>query len=313
MILVIQHPVKINILTANSFQLGSLMCTTNQRQTVWNLENKRAKTTQPNNTPCRTAVTDWRRMQPNLSHTHLEYDCNYAYSKYLYKQTHIFFYCTWWTQLCLLFVTLPACLLACSSKKTWYIIMLKASLYYVAQLCSVYYNSQPSAKFRAKRSCDCLFNHLGGHYGSFSCMSMYTDTHVYMIIMRIILIYNNWFLMPGPGSTFRPQRDVKKKANTGRHAKVQEKVLKRMKRQVTIATFNKWKTQFEQEHKTLSWLHCNDDKLLIPLLWCQACRTHEHLITGLKKFARAWINGSTNQKIRTTLRATSIVQCPFQL
>ena len=75
---------------------------------------------------------------------------------------------------------------------------------------------------------------------------------------------------------------------------------KKAKRQVTVATVNKWKSQFEREHETLLWLGCDEDadnKFLIAVLWCQACRTHERSITGLKNFSRAWIVGSTNQKI----------------
>ena len=74
---------------------------------------------------------------------------------------------------------------------------------------------------------------------------------------------------------------------------------KKAKRQVTVATFNKWKSQFEREHETLSWLRCDedaDDKSLVAVLWCQACRTHERSITGLKNFSRVWIVGSTNQR-----------------
>ena len=79
---------------------------------------------------------------------------------------------------------------------------------------------------------------------------------------------------------------------------------KRTKRQVTIATFNKWKTQFEHEHETLSCLCCNEDasdKSIVALLWCQACRTHKHSIMGLKNFSTAWINVSTNQKTSNVL------------
>ena len=69
-------------------------------------------------------------------------------------------------------------------------------------------------------------------------------------------------------------------------------VSKKPKRQVTIVTFNKWKTQFEREHQTLSWLRCDpdgEDKERVATLWCQACRTHERSITSMKNFSRAWI------------------------
>ncbi len=71
------------------------------------------------------------------------------------------------------------------------------------------------------------------------------------------------------------------------------------KRNVTVTTFNKWKTQFERDHSTLSWLRCDvskEDKTVIEMLWCEACRKHEDGITGMKNFSKAWITGSSNQK-----------------
>ena len=71
------------------------------------------------------------------------------------------------------------------------------------------------------------------------------------------------------------------------------------KRKVTVTTFNKWKTQFERDYNTLSWLHCDvgkEDKTIVEVLWCEACRKHEERITGMKNFSRVWITGSSNQK-----------------
>ena len=39
-------------------------------------------------------------------------------------------------------------------------------------------------------------------------------------------------------------------------------------RKASISTFNKWKTQFEREHNTLSWLCCDvnkDDKTVVVI------------------------------------------------
>ena len=71
------------------------------------------------------------------------------------------------------------------------------------------------------------------------------------------------------------------------------------KRKVTVTTFNKWKTQFERDHNTLSWLQCDiskEDKTVVETLWCEVCKKHEGKITGMKNFSRAWITGSSNQK-----------------
>ena len=74
---------------------------------------------------------------------------------------------------------------------------------------------------------------------------------------------------------------------------------KKCRRQVTVATFNKWQKQYEREHRTLSWLRCDvdsRDKSLVDVVWCDACRKHEKRLTGLKNFSHAWITGSYNHK-----------------
>ena len=70
------------------------------------------------------------------------------------------------------------------------------------------------------------------------------------------------------------------------------------KRKVSIITFNKWQSQYEREHQTLSWLRCDVDKCnrtSVETLWCDACRQHESSITGTKNFSNAWITGSCTQ------------------
>ena len=74
---------------------------------------------------------------------------------------------------------------------------------------------------------------------------------------------------------------------------------KKQKCQVTITMFNKWQTQLEREHQTLSWLRCDIDtvsKELMDVLWCDACRKHERSITGIKNFSRVWLEGSSSHK-----------------
>ena len=57
----------------------------------------------------------------------------------------------------------------------------------------------------------------------------------------------------------------------------------------------------------MSLLRCetskNDDH--VEMLWCEACRKHNAVITGLKDFSRAWIAGSCNQKKQQHNHATS--------
>ena len=61
------------------------------------------------------------------------------------------------------------------------------------------------------------------------------------------------------------------------------------KKNVTVTTFNKWKSQFERNYSTLSWLCCDvgkENKTVIETLWCEACRKHEDRITGMKNFSK---------------------------
>ena len=71
------------------------------------------------------------------------------------------------------------------------------------------------------------------------------------------------------------------------------------KRRVSINTFNSWKTQYERDYQTLSWLRCDvstQDKMVVEMLWCDSCRKYEDAIRGMKNFSNAWITGSSNQK-----------------
>ena len=80
--------------------------------------------------------------------------------------------------------------------------------------------------------------------------------------------------------------------------------LKKTKRQVTVLTFRKWQTNYEQEHQALSWLCCDvdeGDKSLVGLLWCSVCRRFEERIRGVKNFSNVWITGSTNHKSSNVL------------
>ena len=53
---------------------------------------------------------------------------------------------------------------------------------------------------------------------------------------------------------------------------------KKVKRQVSVLTYKKWQTNYEQEYQMLSWLRCDvneRDKSLVGLLWCAVCRQFE--------------------------------------
>lgn len=76
---------------------------------------------------------------------------------------------------------------------------------------------------------------------------------------------------------------------------------KQRKRQVSVATFQKWQSQQEKEHKTLSWLRCDKQQKHVETLWCATCRRFDDRIRATKNFSTAWITGSTNQKLSNVL------------
>ena len=79
---------------------------------------------------------------------------------------------------------------------------------------------------------------------------------------------------------------------------------KKAKRQVSVLTYKKWQTNYNQEYQTLSWLRCDvneHDKSLVGLLWCAVCRWFEERIRGVKNFSNVWITRSSNHKCSNVL------------
>ena len=79
---------------------------------------------------------------------------------------------------------------------------------------------------------------------------------------------------------------------------------KKAKRQVTVATFEKWKREYNREHQSLSWLRCDkdkSDKSLVATLWCELFRQHEDRIRSMRNFSAAWVTGSTNHRASNIL------------
>ena len=79
---------------------------------------------------------------------------------------------------------------------------------------------------------------------------------------------------------------------------------KKVKRQLSVKTFERWQGQYNTEHKSLSWLRCERDprdKTLVSVLWCEVCRKYEARIRGQKSFSKAWIEGTANQRTSNVL------------
>ncbi len=95
--------------------------------------------------------------------------------------------------------------------------------------------------------------------------------------------------------------DMASKRSISSSASSSDSQPKKAKRQVSVATLQKWQSQQEKEHKTLSWLRCDKQQKHVESLWCEACRRFEDKIRGVKNFSAAWITGSTNQKLSNVL------------
>lgn len=74
--------------------------------------------------------------------------------------------------------------------------------------------------------------------------------------------------------------------------------IKKLKRRVSIATFDKWKRQFDDQYQTLRWLQCDKDTsdYTVTVLWCEVCRKYSDQIRTMRNFSSAWVNGSANQR-----------------
>ena len=76
-------------------------------------------------------------------------------------------------------------------------------------------------------------------------------------------------------------------------------IAKKAKRQVTIATAKKWRTQYDREHQSLTWLKYDvddQDKTLVKVLRYSACTKFDTSIRGMKNYSSAWSIGSTNHR-----------------
>lgn len=74
--------------------------------------------------------------------------------------------------------------------------------------------------------------------------------------------------------------------------------IKKLKRRVSLATFDKWKRQFNEHYHTSRWLQCDKDTTdyTVTLLWCEVCRKYSEQIRTMRNFSSAWVNGSANQR-----------------
>ena len=55
-----------------------------------------------------------------------------------------------------------------------------------------------------------------------------------------------------------------------------------IKLQISYATFQQWKVQYNAELKMLTWLHCEKDmgNAHVVSLWCEICQSYERKIAA---------------------------------
>ena len=150
------------------------------------------------------------------------------------------------------------------------------------------YNGRPSAKIRAKmmycRACSPSF----GHPCPSTCDRLdICPTHL-STRSSCLRVYSDLTF----ASTMAGRKRLVASGSSSSSSS------KKPKRQVSVATFDKWRREYERDYQAMSWLRCDVDqqnKSLVAQLWCDACRNHEGAITGMKNFSKAWITGSSNQ------------------
>ncbi len=73
--------------------------------------------------------------------------------------------------------------------------------------------------------------------------------------------------------------------------------VKRTRRQVRVTTFKQWKSTYEREYQTLTWLCCKKERRSISFTSGHSvCLKFESHIQSLKNFSVAWITGSSNHR-----------------
>ncbi len=83
---------------------------------------------------------------------------------------------------------------------------------------------------------------------------------------------------------------------------------KKKKRCISIATFNKWKVNYDSDHQTLTWLKCEQRRGEVTVLWCSVCREYQDKVYGSRNMSEAWITGSENQRTSNLLDHAKSVQ-----
>ena len=74
------------------------------------------------------------------------------------------------------------------------------------------------------------------------------------------------------------------------------------KRKVAVATYRKWREDFDKELKTVSWLDCDSEiesgKTLVKRLKCSVCTRFRSRIMHRRNFSDRWIVGADS--VRTS-------------
>ena len=82
-------------------------------------------------------------------------------------------------------------------------------------------------------------------------------------------------------------------SDEGQESSEGEPLSKKAKRQLFVATAQKWQTTNDKEYQTLMWLKFNNDKSNLN----QVCLLYSDCLQNWKIISDTWIKGSTNFRI----------------
>ena len=68
------------------------------------------------------------------------------------------------------------------------------------------------------------------------------------------------------------------------------------KRKLTYSTYEKWRSNFDRECKTVMWLACKTEmaggKRWVKRLNCTLCKKYKEWISGRRNYSERWISGA---------------------
>ena len=87
-----------------------------------------------------------------------------------------------------------------------------------------------------------------------------------------------------------------------KRARASEEASGTKRRRVVYSTYQKWRQDFDRDHKTVSWLGCetefSEGKRVVVRLNCSVCSKYKDRIIGRRNYSDRWIVGADS--VRTS-------------